>query len=93
MASRVAQHVQRTEELLRGVAYWHAQDEDTLREHGAVHISFEGLRDEPTETIGIVVTAYLETRGFHVEWNRSPAQRLRVTGVVTTRRRAIPPGS
>lgn len=60
---------------LRGAAYYHSQDRDTLNHRGVLWIRFSSLSDKPEETdaemiaCGNEIVRTLRENGLHPNWN------------------------
>jgi hypothetical protein len=68
---------------VNGCVYWHRQDEDDLRERGALYLAYGPLETTrhgtiglPTEVVGRMVVKALEARGLTVKWNGNGNDRI-----------------
>lgn len=76
------------EEGLKGGVYWHAQNEDDLRQGGDLYIGFvgAGYDDAKTAAIGKLLADALAKEGLDVMWDGSPDQKVGVRMTSTQRR-------
>lgn len=64
----------------KGGVFWHAQDEDDLRENAHVCIAFLTENGKGTKAVGKALADALRAEGLMVEWNGTAAQRVKVVG-------------
>lgn len=64
----------------KGGVFWHAQDDDALRENGYVYIAFLTKNGKRAEAVGKALVDALRAEGLSVEWNGTEWERVKVVG-------------
>lgn len=64
----------------KGGVFWHGQDDEGLKEHGSLYISFLTKEGGGSEKVGAALAVALRSEGLQVEWNGTAAERVKVKG-------------
>lgn len=75
---------------IKGYVFYHAQDTDSAVRSGYLYLAFGAGNDSLVEAghIGNKIVAVLHRHGFRIEWNGSPAFRIKIQ--INWQRRRIP---
>ena len=89
LAREAAELLKKKGKEIRGVVFWHRQDEDDLRHRGYVWLAYGRVHTKefgplglPTVEVGRILCKKLEKYGLVYEWDGNPNTRIRVVGVV-----------
>lgn len=99
MAIKLIQSKERTKEpgpkQIKGCIYWHAQNDECLREYGTVYLGYGDMESVELGRIGwdsgkagVLIMEVLEKHGLIVRWNGDGETKIKVVGY----RHTIVPG-
>lgn len=83
LAERVSKMPPEKAKKIKGVVFWHNQDEQDIWDNGHVFLAYRDMDTEghgrigmPTKVVGTHIVAGIEKAGLKCDWNGDPAQRI-----------------
>ena len=92
LAERVDKMPPEKARKVKGVIYWHNQDEQRFKEDGTLTIAYGSVSTKkygeiglPTNEVGEALVEQLQKRDLIVDWDGNPSKRITITGIKETR--------
>ena len=71
--------------VVKGIAYWHKQDEESFRKSGMLFIGYSGVKKFRCKLIAEMIVETLNEYGLVTEWDGSDSNKVEVKGIHETK--------